>query len=555
MSVEDSEALPDSPGRPKKKQEKMSLGDFLGDQSLGSWADEMEDAPIPCGNTGYGGGERRAFSSAGAFGGGSSGGGGFTGGERAFTTREELPLPTKPPYTSHLGNLPFDATNGDIDEFFAGCEVTSIRIVEDKLDRKPKGFGYVEFGSLDGLKKALELNGTPFQGRGIRISVADPPKGREDGGREVDWTRRGPLPDLPREQNQRRVSERTGGFGGGGYEAAPGMERGGSRRGANFAPEGDRAPPRDMSNMSWERRGPLSPVPGAAPVREGRPRNNDAPRERRNEAAWGEGQARSEAAGSQEGGSRPPRERPQAERAPTAADMDNQWRSKMKPDAPVKSDTPTPEPSAPSSPAQAAAPAQRPRLNLAKRTVSEAQPAQASASSDAKASPFGAARAVDTATREREVEEKRQSAIREKKEADEKARAAKITAQKAEKQEGSENEIAEGEKENGDAPKPSFSILQHDDAGDKDTGDEGSEAADAPANGDAAENKAAKPKEFIREPPKGPKNDQGAWRRGGSTPKAPASPKVGEKVEDDGWSTVATARKGGKGRGGARAAA
>lgn len=243
----------------------------------------------------------------------------------------------------------------------------------------------------------------------------------------------------------------------------------------------------------------------------------------------------------------------------------------MRPDAPVKSDTPTPEPSAPSSPAQAAAPAQRPRLNLAKRTVSEAQPAQASASSDAKASPFGAARAVDTAAREREVEEKRQIAIREKKEADDNARAAKAAAQKSERKEGqeSENGKAEGEKkENGDASKPSFSILQHEEDGDKETGDEGSEAADASANGDAAEDKAAedkaaedkaaKPKEFIREPPKGPKNDKGAWRRKSSTPNTPASPKVGgasEKVEDDGWSTVAAARKGGKGRGGARAAA
>lgn len=44
------------------------------------------------------------------------------------------------------------------------------------MERKPKGFGYVEFGTLDGLKKALELNGTQFQGRNIRISVADPRK-------------------------------------------------------------------------------------------------------------------------------------------------------------------------------------------------------------------------------------------------------------------------------------------------------------------------------------------------------------------------------------------
>jgi translation initiation factor 4B len=39
---------------------------------------------------------------------------------------------------------------------------------------KPKGFGYAEFASLDGLKSALTLNGTQFQGRNIRISVADP---------------------------------------------------------------------------------------------------------------------------------------------------------------------------------------------------------------------------------------------------------------------------------------------------------------------------------------------------------------------------------------------
>ena len=72
--------------------------------------------------------------------------------------------------------MSFDATEGDITDFFSGCEVTSVRIVEDKLDRKPKGFGYAEFATLDGLKKSLELNGLQFQGRNIRISVAEPRK-------------------------------------------------------------------------------------------------------------------------------------------------------------------------------------------------------------------------------------------------------------------------------------------------------------------------------------------------------------------------------------------
>lgn len=88
--------------------------------------------------------------------------------------REPLPLPTKPPFTVHLGNMSFDATESDIQAFFADCQVTNVRIVEDKLDRKPKGFGYAEFATLEGLKKALEFNGTQFQGRNIRVSVAEP---------------------------------------------------------------------------------------------------------------------------------------------------------------------------------------------------------------------------------------------------------------------------------------------------------------------------------------------------------------------------------------------
>ena len=51
-----------------------------------------------------------------------------------------------------------------------------MRIVEDKLDRKPKGFGYVEFASLDGLKTALSLSSSNLGGRSIRISVAEPRK-------------------------------------------------------------------------------------------------------------------------------------------------------------------------------------------------------------------------------------------------------------------------------------------------------------------------------------------------------------------------------------------
>lgn len=98
--------------------------------------------------------------------------------DRGYSQRESLPLPTKPPYTVHLGNMSFDATEGDIQDFFSGCSVTSVRIVEDKLDRKPKGFGYAEFATIEGLKKALDFSGTQFQGRNLRVTVAEPRESR-----------------------------------------------------------------------------------------------------------------------------------------------------------------------------------------------------------------------------------------------------------------------------------------------------------------------------------------------------------------------------------------
>ncbi|KIW03721.1 uncharacterized protein PV09_05030 [Verruconis gallopava] len=549
---------------PKKQTQKMSLGDFLGDQSLGSWADEMEDmpvAPAASDRPGYGG-DRRAFSSAPSFGGdrfGTDRGGDRDRGDRSFAPRQQLPLPTKPPFTAHLGNLPFDATSVDIEDIFANCEIINVRLVEDRLDRKPKGFGYAEFRTLEGLKKALDLNGTPLKGRDIRVSVADPPKDRPEARELNDWTRKGPLPDLPQQQ-QRRASERTFGSG---YEAPP-MERGGSRR-SNFN-DGD-GKVRDLNN--WERKGPLSPVPAAAAPQGRDGGRTREPRERKLSPSWGEGTGRS--SGSQDG-SRPPRRefapRP-PERQPTAAERDTQWRAKMRPDPPAQSTSPTPEPSVPSSPAQPAPPATRPKLNLAKRTVSESQPAEPISTADSKSSPFGAARPIDTAAREREVAEKRELALRLKREADEKAREEKKAREAAAKEEAeaaNENGKANGQKENGDATRPGYQILaRENEGGDDDAEGEGEPAGrDATTNGEVVDDKAAKPREFVREPPRGPKAERrggaaasGDWRRKPSAPATPASPKANntaESLEEDGWSTVPSKQRG-RGRGGARAVA
>lgn len=110
------------------------------------------------------------------------GGGGFE--SRGYETRggyavrEPLDLPTEPPFTAHIGNLSFEATAADVTDLFADCGVTNVRIVEDRQTNTPKGFGYIEFETVAGLQKALDLSGTTLMGRTIRTSVADPRKCR-----------------------------------------------------------------------------------------------------------------------------------------------------------------------------------------------------------------------------------------------------------------------------------------------------------------------------------------------------------------------------------------
>jgi RNA recognition motif-containing protein len=52
-------------------------------------------------------------------------------------------------------------------------QTKSIKIIKDRDDR-PKGFGYIEFATLDGLKDALARSGQNFASRIVRISVAEP---------------------------------------------------------------------------------------------------------------------------------------------------------------------------------------------------------------------------------------------------------------------------------------------------------------------------------------------------------------------------------------------
>lgn len=182
-----------------KKGQKMSLNEFLGDNTLGSWADEMDGLPTAPAARDDDRGDRRGrddFL--------------FNRSDRqAFPPREDLPLPTQPPYTAFVGNLAFDLAEHDLETFFDGLKTKSVKVIRDR-DERPKGFGYVEFEELEDLKSALAKTGSSLAGRTVRVSVAEPPKERagfggfEDPKFSGEWRRQGPLPDLGSRDSSRR---------------------------------------------------------------------------------------------------------------------------------------------------------------------------------------------------------------------------------------------------------------------------------------------------------------------------------------------------------------
>ncbi|XP_072510867.1 eukaryotic translation initiation factor 4B isoform X1 [Notamacropus eugenii] len=83
-------------------------------------------------------------------------------------------LPKSPPYTAFLGNLPYDVTEDSIKEFFRGLNISAVRLPREPSNpERLKGFGYAEFEDLDSLLSALSLNEESIGNRRIRVDVAD----------------------------------------------------------------------------------------------------------------------------------------------------------------------------------------------------------------------------------------------------------------------------------------------------------------------------------------------------------------------------------------------
>jgi RNA recognition motif-containing protein len=75
--------------------------------------------------------------------------------------------------TIYVGNLPFSATEQDLRTVFeAHGDVLSVCIVTDRETGRPSGFGFVEMAEPAANAAIAALDGSPLQGRPLRVNPA-----------------------------------------------------------------------------------------------------------------------------------------------------------------------------------------------------------------------------------------------------------------------------------------------------------------------------------------------------------------------------------------------
>ena len=84
--------------------------------------------------------------------------------------------PKEPSATLFVGNISFNATQDIVTEYFQEYgTINAVRLPTDRDTGAPKGYGYVEFASIDEAKAAhAALNGADIEGRPIRLDYATP---------------------------------------------------------------------------------------------------------------------------------------------------------------------------------------------------------------------------------------------------------------------------------------------------------------------------------------------------------------------------------------------
>ncbi|XP_020712163.2 eukaryotic translation initiation factor 4B-like isoform X2 [Athalia rosae] len=296
-------------------------------------------------------------------------------------------IPTNPPYVAFISNLPYDVDEEDLADFFAEMKVSNIRLPKDS--NKLRGYGYVEFEDRQSLIDALSIANTTIKTRRVRIEVSNSSSDDRRGGGRMgrdnrrdnyddpertagDW-RSGPRDEsAPAEQDRYRS---RGGFDNkdrrddreGFDDNKPGGWREGGDRGGAFK---ERAGFRDEVDRERDR-------PRYGGDRDNRDRDGDRDRDRG--GSFGQRRNYGDSDWSRDGPSR--REEPSRSELKTRPKL--QLQPRTKPVEPIVVQEESLEPVVEPEPAPTLVATPVPAANI-----------------------FGAAKPVDTAAKEREIEER-----------------------------------------------------------------------------------------------------------------------------------------------------
>lgn len=80
----------------------------------------------------------------------------------------------------YVSNLSFNVQDEDLKELFTPYgEVTSAKIIMDKMTNQSRGFGFIEMSDEAASKKAIaELDGKSIENRNIKVMEAKPKEDR-----------------------------------------------------------------------------------------------------------------------------------------------------------------------------------------------------------------------------------------------------------------------------------------------------------------------------------------------------------------------------------------
>ena len=80
----------------------------------------------------------------------------------------------------YVSNLSFNVQDEDLREFFTPYgEVSSAKVIMDKVTNQSRGFGFVEMSDDTAAKKAIaELDGATVEGRTVKVMEAKPKEDR-----------------------------------------------------------------------------------------------------------------------------------------------------------------------------------------------------------------------------------------------------------------------------------------------------------------------------------------------------------------------------------------